>query len=363
MNTKKNYIARDNMAKEDLKKDEKKTPQETREEKASVKEEVKEQEQKTEEKVEVKTEEKAEERTEEKPETKENEAQEEKKEEPKEKEVPQEEKESESETKVEEVKEPEGESGGAEALDKSETTEAKGDVKEEKKSRFAFWKRKKKDKKEEVKPKEEVKKADVTEVVDEDGDEKISAGEAVNAIDPENKVIKEAALAKELDEQLIEETRDEYFQIRIKKSVLLLLLGLGIVAMWVVPLIKGASWLKSQMESKEAQTPTQEVAEENSQPEAETAEEAVRVRIKNSSGDQGLGEQIAVTITQAGFEEVELMSDEEAVYEGISVVAKPQAEEIKAQVVEALESEWELASSSATLSQDSDFSVVVLVGN
>jgi len=355
------------MAKEDLKKDEKKTPQESKEEKAPVKEEVKEQEQKTEEKVEVKTEEKVEEKTEvkteEKPETKGGEALKEKKEEPKENEAPQEEKVSESETKVEKGEEPDEEGDKTESPDEPENSEAKEEFKEEKKSRFAFWKRKKKEKKAEVKPKEEVKKAEVTEVVDEDGDDKISPSEAVNAIDPENKVVAETALAKELDEQLIEEASDEYFQIRIKKSVLLLVLGLVIVAMWVVPLIKGASWLKTQMENKEAQAPTQEVPEENNQPEAETTEETVRVRIKNSSGDESLGEQIAVAISQAGFEEVELMSEEEAIYEGISVVAKPQAEETKAQVMEALESEWELASSSATLSQDSDFSVVVLVGN
>src|SRR5690606_4784452 len=118
--------------------------------------------------------------------------------------------------------EPDEEGDKTESPDEPENSEAKEEFKEEKKSRFAFWKRKKKEKKAEVKPKEEVKKAEVTEVVDEDGDDKISPSEAVNAIDPENKVVAETALAKELDEQLIEEASDEYFQIRIKKSVLLL---------------------------------------------------------------------------------------------------------------------------------------------
>jgi hypothetical protein len=204
---------------------------------------------------------------------------------------------------------------------------------------------------------------DETKKYDANSDGYVSAREAINALNPEMMVespSEDEVIAQEVAKQL--EKQASYFVIRVKKSKLLLTLGLTVLILWLVPL----TWFlqekygfnlityvtQKQWQASPTPLPTQEPSPEPVVP---------RIRIRAAANDD-LVASVAATLTKAGFTQ----TDEEALTEddaGVTVAVKENQSELLTKLVDLLRPFYPQATGSAAmLTADSEMEAIIILG-
>ncbi len=346
------------------------------EKKGAVTESKKVEETKPEEKVEAEQgEEKTEEggeKKEEKPEETSVNEEEEKKEEAEPEKVAEEESEKKKEGDGATEKKPEEEAGGEEKKEgekksedmKEEKTEDKGS--EKKPRRFKLFGRKKEGAEEKNKEEEKENK-------------EVSASEAMNQVDPDNKAEVEkkiTELAEDIDEQIDEATQSDEIVIKLNRKKLVIGLGILVIVMWIVPMIRGVESLlgrsilpggSQQEQSSEGEEAVMEevgeVAVEEEGGEEATESAMLKVRIKYIGDNQSVAEELAGKLKEGGFGHIEVMPDEESDYEKLVVLTGEEDSKVKNMVNEVLGDSYELNQDEVGLSIEGDFDAVFFVGD
>jgi len=229
--------------------------------------------------------------------------------------------------------------GSGEGEEKEAKTEGEGEDKPKKK-RFGFGFGKKKQ---------------------EDEDGKAEAEKPAEAKGEMAQLIKEFELAQEVNDKI--EAKADFFVVKVKKSVVMLLLGLLVIAMWAVPVTRG---IKLYLSQKGISITLPFLNKGDDSPEAsgsgELQAEGPKIRIRDSSETDDGAQKLATLLEEAGFNAVEVQTDTENEYDGLGLIVKPGEDELRQQIVAALGSEYKIGSPSAELTADSDFDAVILFG-
>lgn len=198
-------------------------------------------------------------------------------------------------------------------------------------------------------------------------DDPVEPEEAINAVDQEIKVETDPSpeeLAKIIDEQIQKAQENDFITLKLKKKTALLLMGLILLSAWAYPIYQLAKvglgenlpFIDNYL-NRDQQTHT-----EVEQPEKDQVDEEVRIRVKLAKdGDLDQAKAIATSLEENGFELVEIFEDQEETYEQSSIVTKKDQGELNSQIFQILSESYSLSSSSAQLSDDSDFQAVILV--
>jgi hypothetical protein len=165
-------------------------------------------------------------------------------------------------------------------------------------------------------------------------------------------------VAEEIYKQIAQNKERDYWTIRIRKKGLLVLLGIALVLVWSVMIGKLV------MDQRGISLPWQKTdIQEEASTSAELAvapEQMNKVRIRNIVGDEEGAVQLALFLKSKGFEAVEVIEDKESDFKGVAVVVKPGDEETRAKLEPIVKELYETSSPSAELTDDSDFTAVIL---
>ena len=192
----------------------------------------------------------------------------------------------------------------------------------------------------------------------------VSAREAINSLNT-GMVIdtpsEDEVIAQEVAKQL--EKQAEYFVIRVRKSKMILTLGLTVLLLWLVPLTlflqqKYNFSLLTYISTGQATPPTP-VPQVTPTP---TATPFPAVRIKAGAEKASSAAELKTQLTAAGFTrtEVENVTIKE---KGVFVAVKSDQTELQNQLLTFLTPSYPTATAAAALlSDDSDFSAVIILG-
>ena len=180
--------------------------------------------------------------------------------------------------------------------------------------------------------------------------EKVSAQDELKVIENE--------LAKEIKEQESLPTSN-YFTFKVPKSLPLLLLGLFVLSLWLI-LLSGF------FQDKSSSQPNGEISKSNAEMISERANRnasesaALRARIRDSSSSaSGQAEKLAEQIRALGIE-VEILKDNTTNNDQIQVITKLEKESEGKKIIDLIQASYKISSSSAQLSPDSDFDILIL---
>lgn len=208
--------------------------------------------------------------------------------------------------------------------------------------------------------------------VGDDGDDSqaaianLSPEEAINKLDGAVKVLSEtksAELDREINEKIASSEAD-YIAFRVQKKRLLLVLGLLVGMMWVIPFIRAVEVLFFDGKPLFGGDQQEEQIPEEAMDAVEEASQSgeIKIRIRDSSGDDELVARILEQLKSADYDYVEVVDEEDSDRSGIEVVAKAEGVDLRSAVERLLQDNYDLASPSAILSEDSDFDAVIFVG-
>lgn len=168
-------------------------------------------------------------------------------------------------------------------------------------------------------------------------------------------------VAEQIYQQIAKSESHEYWTIRLKKKVVLGILGVLILFLWI------GVFANYFMQSRGMTLPWQVVDETSQTPEATAAaviasqnDEGVKIRIRNISGDEEGAVQLAQFLQSRGYAAVEVLEDSETEFDGVAIVVKADGSEIRDDLGPVVKEMYETSSPSAELTQDSDFDAVIL---
>ena len=200
-------------------------------------------------------------------------------------------------------------------------------------------------------------------------EEPVTAEEVVNNLDADVTIksqSKAAMLAQQVDEQMKEAQKGDYIEIKVHKKKLIVFLGFLVILMWIIPITKAAQTMlipegsfKIPFLNKDSEEETI-VEQQNKEVVSEASESGgLKVRVKYHPEDEQAANLLAGTLKEQGFEYVDVMIDEN-ITSGISVATKAEGLQKRIELEDWLKQEYEVASTSAELSADSDFDAVIL---
>ena len=187
----------------------------------------------------------------------------------------------------------------------------------------------------------------------------IDPEDAINSLDESVKVMshsKAEALAEQIDKHISHAEEKDYFVLRIQKKRALIVMGALVGIMWVLPAVRAVELLFLDGNSLFSdKAPTTEIDNQDE-------EDSVKIRIKNSSGDPSLGENLAEKLTESQYDFVELVEDE-ASMSGVQIITSQESSYLYEALARLLQEDFTLSTPSAELSVDSDFDAVILLGS
>ena len=200
---------------------------------------------------------------------------------------------------------------------------------------------------------------------DENKDGYVSAREVVNSIDEDVKIVEKSEdeiLANHVAEQLRE--NQDYFIFRIRKSLALWIAGLTVVLLWMIPLssfVKNSFNLSGFLNKIKNKESSEQVASPTPSPTPELEKlNTDRIRIKINKETEKVAS-ISSLLKDSGYSEVDIL-EAEVKEDGINVAVKKGSDELREKLMLILKDEYSAGSSSSELTDDSDFSAVILIG-
>jgi hypothetical protein len=88
-----------------------------------------------------------------------------------------------------------------------------------------------------------------------------------------------------------------------------------------------------------------------------------KIRIKVSTEATSAADLAVADLKTAGYDQIEVMSETQEKYAGLTVVTQPNQAELKQKLEAVLAADYKIASSSSVLTEDSDFGAVILLGS
>jgi hypothetical protein len=187
------------------------------------------------------------------------------------------------------------------------------------------------------------------------------------AVDPSTSQLTTEALASMVEDKLHKMNGDDFLIIKINKTAFFVLGGVLILSLWLQPLIQHSPGIFEQVKMKAAAIFTKPAPEvEQSQPEevvspdVESGKKLVRVRMWSDNEEEGL-------FVESLLREVEGLSysiviDPEVSGEDLTIAVRDEDVELQTQLMELFTTHYEISSTSAVLSADSDFQASILIG-
>ena len=165
----------------------------------------------------------------------------------------------------------------------------------------------------------------------------------------------------QLYEEIIKSHQSEYLILKVRKRLILWILGLGVVVMWFSFFF--SDHLNSLfVRSSEPDPVAVEQSVSVSEPTIAMADVFdYRVRVRSRLDPVGAQSAHDLLVDQ-GVVYVEVVEDPESEYEGVSVITKQDGDAIRSDIETLLSQAYSLSSPSAVLTDDSDFDAVVLYG-
>lgn len=167
--------------------------------------------------------------------------------------------------------------------------------------------------------------------------------------------------AQAIYKELAQLKGSDYWVFRIRKKTLLLLAGFGIVIMWMA--ILGGYLVKTYKPEWVFWDIQGETLVEKGPTATPAPEALIRIRIRDNHTDPQVSQAITELLHNKGYQQVETVDDHASEYSGIMIVTKREAIELNQLMNSLLKENYTLSSPSAELTEDSDFQVVILVGN
>ncbi len=168
-------------------------------------------------------------------------------------------------------------------------------------------------------------------------------------------------MSETLYKQLNEVNKNQYFIFRIKKRAFILGFGILITLMWVVVGVMSLiEWKAPHMAFWNR--PTQEQVTLQETPSPTLIPPDIRIRVRNHLNATVSAQAIVTLLADNGYPGAELIDDPESDYQGLVVVTKPEDAELRQELEKILSELYVVSSPSAELTQDSDFSAVILFG-
>lgn len=187
------------------------------------------------------------------------------------------------------------------------------------------------------------------------------------SIDATTKQLTTEALASMVDDKLRKMNGDDFLIIKINKTAFFVLGGILVLSLWLQPLIQHSSSVFEQVKMKVTTLFTKPVVETDEKqpeeivsPDVNSGKKLVRVRLWSDDEEEGL-------FVESLFREMDGLSysiviDPEVEGEDVTIAVRDEDVDLEAQLKEVLDPYYEIASTAAVLSADSDFNASVLIG-
>jgi len=177
------------------------------------------------------------------------------------------------------------------------------------------------------------------------------------------KVMSPDEVTEALYKQIAEVKADEYVTFRFRKKKILLLLGLGLILLWIMPL---GRYLWSIYGGRVYFNGDQLVIVHEEltiiTPSPAVAANGPKIRIRNTATESAEVEGIVNLLKNNGYENLEVVSDTESVFAGVGIVVKAGQENLSEKLRALLTDAFPLSTTAAELTTDSDFDAVIFYG-
>jgi hypothetical protein len=166
-------------------------------------------------------------------------------------------------------------------------------------------------------------------------------------------------LAQKIYKDIAETKGSEFIVIRIKKSVVLLVLGIILVLLWLIPVLRWVGVAGIFQTQSPAATPRLTPAPVELDSRINNPEMVILVR---NNADQEQARRLQEYLLGRGYLTVTMVDDPGGDYTGVKVVVRPGDSALRTEMEEILGDTYEVSSPSAELTEDSTVDAVILVG-
>lgn len=174
--------------------------------------------------------------------------------------------------------------------------------------------------------------------------------------------IAQVALTKVIDDKLATLKKVDFLTISISKLAALVGLGVILILIWLLPVINFGIEKVSQGQYSLANLRSDRLFGLYQSPTPSPAAMPIKIRIKTSNDSLAAVGAVELILRQGGYSWLETVYDPNLTNSGILVVTSDGNDGLKQELQQLLEANYLISSEAATLTADSDFGAVVLIG-